>query len=153
MTVVLRGWTIFLGKILKWYVWYIRLVYFLSMVFVCEFLLPSMGRPLVSKASCEGLPGEGRGDGGACLTSHYNSVRRFCSLCNSSQSKTFHKSYKQTRSDPGSFSLTRERSLRGSQRVKIVFPQISRFRGTLDKALGDQVSLPLLGILCENLSF
>ena len=88
--------------------WYIRLVYFLSMVFVCEFLWPSMGRPLVSKASCEGLPGEGRGDGGACLTAHYNSVRRFCSLCNSSQSKTFHKSYKQTRSDPGSFSLTRE---------------------------------------------
>ena len=88
--------------------WYIRLVYFLYMVFVCEFLLPSMGRPLVSKASCEGLPGEGRGDGGACLTAHYNSVRRFCSLCNSSQSKTFHKSDKQTRSDPGSFSLTRE---------------------------------------------
>ena len=41
--------------------WYIRLVYFLYMVFVCEFLLPSMGRPLVSKASREGLPGEGRG--------------------------------------------------------------------------------------------
>ena len=99
----------FFGKNIKVVcMWYIRLVYFLSMVFVCEFLLPSMGRHLVSKASCEGLPGEGRGDGGACLTAHYNSVRRFCSLCNSSQSKTFHKSYKQNRSDPGSFSLTRE---------------------------------------------
>ena len=74
----------FFGKNIKVVcMWYIRLVYFLSMVFVCEFLLPSMGRPLVSKASCEGLPGEGRGDGGACLTAHYNSVRRFCSLCNS----------------------------------------------------------------------
>ena len=80
------------------------------MVLFCEFLLPSMGRPLVSKASCEGLPDEGRGDGGACLIAHYNSVRRFYSLSVSlsSQSKTFHKSYKQTRLDPGSFSLTRE---------------------------------------------
>ena len=71
--------------------WYIRLVYFLSMVFVCEFLLPSMGRPLVSKASCEGLPDEGRGDGGACLTAHYNSVRRFCSLVTLHRARRFTK--------------------------------------------------------------